>query len=218
MASYSIIKAMENIHKATVLLIQNMSKHKLTRQFPELPSQWAWGSGNAWVSWTWYRRPPQYKTWRRAWRTSLVRGTACVGRRRCGSRLVVDLVLWSETQAHSLLKYILHKILNCINTCTKSLETDVILNEDFAHKFIHLISYSFRIKIGITFIFRFYRRPIQIVVLFPIGLSSFLRSSAGHIGCRPEDIVRTTKDLQERTQLFEWDDGETWKYEFKYWS
>ena len=25
-----------------------------------------------------------------------------------------------------------------------------------------------------------------------------------------EDVVRTTKGLQERTQQFEWDDGETW--------
>jgi hypothetical protein len=33
---------------------------------------------------------------------------------------------------------------------------------------------SFRIKIGITFIFRFHRRPIQLVVFVPVGLSSFL--------------------------------------------
>ena len=31
------------------------------------------------------------------------------------------------------------------------------------------------IKIGITFIFRFHRRPIQIVLFFPVGLSLFLR-------------------------------------------
>ena len=29
-------------------------------------------------------------------------------------------------------------------------------------------------KIGIAFIFRFHRRPIQVVVFFPVGLSSFL--------------------------------------------
>ena len=34
-----------------------------------------------------------------------------------------------------------------------------------------------RIKIGITFIFRFRRTPIQVVVFFPVGLSSFLRNS-----------------------------------------
>ena len=34
---------------------------------------------------------------------------------------------------------------------------------------------SVRIKIGITFIFRFHRRPIQLVVFVPVGLSSFLR-------------------------------------------
>ena len=34
---------------------------------------------------------------------------------------------------------------------------------------------SVRIKIGITFIFRFHRRPIQLVVFIPIGLSYLLR-------------------------------------------
>ena len=71
--------------------------------------------------------------------------------------------------------------------------------------FIHHVSctdgkISVRIKIGINFILWFHRRPIQIVVLVPLGLSSFLRPA--------EDVVRTTKGLQERTQLFEWDDGE----------
>ena len=34
---------------------------------------------------------------------------------------------------------------------------------------------SVRIKIGITFILRFHRNPIQLVVFVPVGLPSFLR-------------------------------------------
>ena len=35
--------------------------------------------------------------------------------------------------------------------------------------------FSVRIKIGITFIFRLYRRPIQLDMFVAVGLSSFLR-------------------------------------------
>ena len=63
------------------------------------------------------------------------------------------------------------------------------------------------LKIGITFIFRFHSRPIQIVVLFP---AQARRQKKLRHPTRPaEDAVRTTKGLQERIQLFEWDDGET---------
>ena len=34
---------------------------------------------------------------------------------------------------------------------------------------------SFRIKIGITFIFKYHHRPIQIVMFFPVGLSLLSR-------------------------------------------
>ena len=34
--------------------------------------------------------------------------------------------------------------------------------------------FLFELKIGITFILSFHRRPIQLVVFIPVGLSSFL--------------------------------------------
>ena len=71
---------------------------------------------------------------------------------------------------------------------------------------------SVRIKIGIPFIFRFHRHPIQIVVFFPVGLLSFSTGLCRRnldTQQRPvENVVITMKGLQERTQLFEWDDGE----------
>ena len=91
---------------------------------------------------------------------------------------------------------------------------------------------SVRIKIAITLIFRFRRRPIQLVVFVTVGLSSFLRHlwqvllyvevfSVARLGQltvtgrqkkfrhqRLAEDVRTTKGLEERTQLIKWNDGE----------
>ena len=83
------------------------------------------------------------------------------------------------------------------------------------------LSFHARIKIGITFIFVFHRRPIQLVVFVPVGLLSFLRHllqvllgvfelqpltvQAGRqkklrLPTRPaEDINILTKGLEERT-------------------
>ena len=45
-----------------------------------------------------------------------------------------------------------------------------------ARVYIYYITWpSVRIKIEITFIFRFHRQPIQLVVFVPVGLFSFLR-------------------------------------------
>ena len=69
-----------------------------------------------------------------------------------------------------------------------------------------------RIKIGITFIFRFHCRPIQIVVFVPVGISSFLQQNKHWHPTKPaEHVIRKMKGLQERTQQFELDDSETWK-------
>ena len=105
------------------------------------------------------------------------------------------------------------------------------------------------IKIGITFIFRFHRHPIQLVVFVPVGLLLFLRhlrqvmlgvevSSVAQpgqltIGVQISDWTPTVnypgqaveetatpnktcqrcrkndETLQKRTQLIEWDIGET---------
>ena len=69
-------------------------------------------------------------------------------------------------------------------------------------------------KIGIILIFRFRRRPIQLVLFVPVGLPSFLHLLQVLCGklihpTRLAEDVRTTKGLQERTELIEWDDGET---------
>ena len=56
---------------------------------------------------------------------------------------------------------------------------------------------SVRMKIGITFIFRFHRRPIQLV-------KSPGRQKKTRRKCRKND-----KKSTGRTQLIEWDDGET---------
>jgi hypothetical protein len=78
---------------------------------------------------------------------------------------------------------------------------------------------SVSIKIGITFIFRFHRCPIQLIMFVPVDLSSFLRQFqqillgvdvfCPHPTRSAENVVRMTKGLQEQTQLIEWDDGET---------
>ena len=60
-----------------------------------------------------------------------------------------------------------------------------------------------RIKVGITSIFRSHRRPIQLVVFFPVGQAGRQKK----LRHPTEDVVRTTKDLKERTQLFEWADS-----------
>ena len=94
------------------------------------------------------------------------------------------------------------------------------VNFTFLNFFIFVFKYlvpctdgkiSVRIKIAITFIFRFHRRPIQLVVLVPVGpFSNLLTYSAGQNSTRlAEDVNKLTKGLQERTQLIEWDDGET---------
>ena len=82
------------------------------------------------------------------------------------------------------------------------------------------------IKNEITFIFKLHLHPIHLVVFVPINLSSVTISSAGldlnssgqlprlgdrkklRYSTRPAEEVKTTKGLQERTQLIEWDDGE----------
>ena len=59
---------------------------------------------------------------------------------------------------------------------------------------------SVRIKIGITFIFRFLRRPIQLVVFIQLPKMKLRHST------RPaENVLRTTKCLKEWTQLIERD-------------
>ena len=60
-----------------------------------------------------------------------------------------------------------------------------------------------RIKMGIIFIFRFRRRPIQIAVLFPVGLSSFSR----HF-----QQVLLGVEVSMKHNSLKGDDGETWKY------
>ena len=84
------------------------------------------------------------------------------------------------------------------------------------------------VKIGITFIFRFHRHPIQLVVFVPVGLSSFIRRLLWvFLGVEVSSVARpgqltvrfqitesfncwvSKKGQQERTQLIEWDDGET---------
>ena len=81
---------------------------------------------------------------------------------------------------------------------------------------------AIRIKIGITFFYRFHRCPIQLVVISCRPFVTFVTWSTG-LGClswlgrlkklrktRPaDDVTKVTKDLQERTQLIELDDGET---------
>ena len=66
--------------------------------------------------------------------------------------------------------------------------------------------------------FRLHRRPIQLVVFVPVGLSSLDQRSNAQVHrqkqfrhpTRPaEDVNKLAKGLQERTQLIEWDDGET---------
>ena len=64
------------------------------------------------------------------------------------------------------------------------------------------------IKSGITFIFKFHRRPIQLVVFVPVGLSSFLHLLQVLLAV---ELSSFAQGLQERTQLIEWDDGETCK-------
>ena len=49
----------------------------------------------------------------------------------------------------------------------------LLLFQDADHQGEKISSYSI-IKIGINFIFRLHRRPIQLVVFDPVGLSSFL--------------------------------------------
>ena len=94
--------------------------------------------------------------------------------------------------------------------------------------------FSVGIKIGIIFIFNFHRRPIQLYVSVPVGLSSFLylrsffdtkkikrqcfklQRSTVQAGrqkklrhLKSAEDVRTTKGLQERTRIIDWNDGET---------
>ena len=65
---------------------------------------------------------------------------------------------------------------------------------------------SVGIKIGITFIFRFHRRPMQLVVIVPVALLSFLRQILGDlVGCR--NFFCRLAWLEHN--LIEWDDGET---------
>ena len=74
-----------------------------------------------------------------------------------------------------------------------------------------------RIKIEITFNIRLHRRPIQLVVFVPVGLSSIcshllqvlLVFEVSSVARPAEDVNKMTKGLQEPTQLIEWDDGET---------
>ena len=83
---------------------------------------------------------------------------------------------------------------------------------------------SVRTKIAITNNFRFHCRPIQIVVFIPVGLlllSHFQQVLLGVEVSSEEDrrlrhptrpvknVMIMMKGLQERTQLFEWDDGES---------
>ena len=71
---------------------------------------------------------------------------------------------------------------------------------------------SVKIKVGITFIFRFHRRLIQLIVFVQLQRSTAQagrQNKLRHPTRFAEDVVRTTKGLQERTQLTEWDDGET---------
>ena len=49
---------------------------------------------------------------------------------------------------------------------------------------------SVRIKVGITFIFRFRRRPIQLVVFVPVGLSSFLHLLQVLFGVEVTSVAR----------------------------
>ena len=78
---------------------------------------------------------------------------------------------------------------------------------------------SVTIKIGITFIFKFHQRPVQLVAFLPVGLSSILRHLRQVLlGIEVSFVARpgqltvgtpTTNGLHERTQLIEWDAGQT---------
>ena len=52
------------------------------------------------------------------------------------------------------------------------------------------VSRDARIKIGIIFIFRFYRRPIQLVVFVVVGLSLFLHLLQVLFGAEVSSVAR----------------------------
>ena len=60
---------------------------------------------------------------------------------------------------------------------------------------------------------------LKSLILLILGCQNFFCCPAWAVDCEfksltvsdSENVVITTKGLQERTQLFEWDDGETWK-------
>ena len=68
-----------------------------------------------------------------------------------------------------------NKIFNCLiawRSLPFILITDLTMKEAYCNM---LDKSNVRIKIEIIFIFRFHRRPIKLVVFFPVSLSSLLR-------------------------------------------
>ena len=71
--------------------------------------------------------------------------------------------------------------------------------EDRDHAIVNVFRYhvsrtdgkvAVRIKIGITFIFRFHRCPIKLVAFVPVGLSSFLHLGQVLLGVEVSSVAR----------------------------